>query len=464
MRRFLACSVLALGVGCSSTSDNSSPLSTQDTGSPDEDAAAVDTGRPPVATPPDPTVVCPLPAPVDSFAADRKACKFAAGAKAKDTVATGETETANIPIRHIVVLMKENRSFDHLLFKLHDLQPDVDAVPDTYANPDTKDAPTKPSHAATTCIASDPNHQWNAMHNQVNGGAMDGFIKSAASTTGTDGLFSLSYYDQTDLPFYYWLASTWALNDRHFASVRSGTYPDRNFLYLGTNDGVKQTALDYPDPATTSIFDRLSDAGFSWGVYTDSGPLSGAFNWDRTHAGVSSMADFKTALAKGTLPNVAFVDGTEGSEDEHPTADVQTGEAWTRDIYQAAIKSPQWPRMALIWTYDEGGGFFDHVAPPNDACIARPGNPKDTPYFELGVRVPLAMISPYSKPHFVSHVVQEHTSITRFVETVFDLPALTSRDANADALLDMLDFSSCTPPMLHPPEAPASGTGGCKGK
>src|SRR4051794_15909902 len=112
MRRFLVCALL---LGCSSSTDG--PAATpQDSGTEEEDTSSVDSGRPPVATPPDPDVVCPLPAPVDTFAADRKACKFVAGAKAKGTVAS---ETANLPIRHIVVLMKENRSFDHLLFKLH---------------------------------------------------------------------------------------------------------------------------------------------------------------------------------------------------------------------------------------------------------------------------------------------------------------------------------------------------------
>jgi len=408
----------------------------------------------------DPDVVCPLPAPVDPFVADRKACKFAAGARATGTVAT---DTKNLPIRHVIVMMKENRGFDHLLHDLHELQPEVEAVPDAYANPDATGALIKPFHATTTCVPADPAHQWNPMHRQVNGGAMDGFVKSAAETTSTDGKFAISYYDKSDLPFYYWLASTWAINDRHFASVRSGTYPDRNFMLLGTNDGVKQTALDYPDPLSPTIMDRLADANFSWAMYTDSTPFSGALNWDRSHAGVHSMAELMDAIDKGTLPNVAFVDGTVNSEDEHPTADVQVGEAWTRNIYQRVVKSPQWPRLAMIWTYDEAGGFFDHVPPPNDACIARPGNPKDAPYFELGVRVPFAVISPYAKKAFVSHAVQEHTAITRFIETLFDLPALTARDANSPALLELFDFTSCTPPMLNPPEAPAAGTGGCKG-
>jgi phospholipase C len=114
-----------------------------------------------------------------------------------------------------------------------------------------------------------------------------------------------------------------------------------------------------------------------------------------------------------------------------------------------------------VWTYDEAGGFADHVPPPNHACVARPNVAADQEFFELGVRVPLTVISPYARPHHVSHVTQEHTAVTRFIEVVFGLPALTSRDANSDALLDMFDFD-CPPAFLHPPSAPAAGVGGCK--
>jgi hypothetical protein len=117
--------------------------------------------------------------------------------------------------------------------------------------------------------------------------------------------------------------------------------------------------------------------------------------------------------------------------------------------------------MAILWTYDEAGGFADHVPPPNKACIARP-IAKDMPYFELGVRVSMVAISPWARKGYVSHVVQEHTAITRFIEAVFDLPALTARDANSDALLDMFDFA-CPPSLSTPPTAPAAGTKGCFG-
>jgi phospholipase C len=287
-------------------------------------------------------------------------------------------------------------------------------------------------------------------------------VVSGADTTGGDGHFVMGNYQAADLPFYYWLASTFAINDRHFAAVRSGTFPNRNFLLLGTADGVYYTYQGYPDPLTPTIFSKLDEAGVSWGVYTDADPFDGALAWTLTHPGVHSFADFENALADGSLPSVTFVDSIAWVEDEHPTADVQIGEAWTRRVYQAAVTSPLWPALALVWTYDEAGGFADHVPPPNEACVARPGNAKDLPFVELGTRVPLAVISPYARPHYVSHVVQDHTAITRFIETVFGLGALTSRDANSDALLDMFDFG-CTPALMAPPEAPPAGTGGCFG-
>jgi hypothetical protein len=166
---------------------------------------------------------------------------------------------------------------------------------------------------------------------------------------------------------------------------------------------------------------------------------------------------------------VAFVDGIDDVTDDHPTANVQEGEEWSRTLYLHATASTLWSHMALLWTYDEGGGFFDHVPPPNKWCVARPSDPpvggsgtKDSAFFELGVRVPMVVISPYARAGYTSHVVQEHTALTRFIETVFNLPALTDRDANSDALLDMFDFN-CPPAFLTPPAPPASGTGGCGG-
>jgi phospholipase C len=404
---------------------------------------------------------CPSPIPSDTTASQRAACAFTTGALATTTLGISSATRSAIPLKNIIVMMKENRAFDHLLGLLHSDKPAVEAIPANFTNPDPAGGPpVAPFHQTTTCIHNDPDHQWAAMHTQVDNGKMDGFVTSAANSTGTNGHFAMSYYEKTDFPFYYWLANTYAINDRHFASVRSGTFPNRNFLLLATADGVMSTGAGFPSPSTPTIFNAMDKAGVTWGAYSDGSLVGGTLNWNTGHVNTGSFATFLQKLDAGTLPQVVFVDGVDNVTDDHPTADVQAGEAWTRTIYEHAIASSLWPKLALLWTYDEAGGFFDHVPPPNMACIARPGNPKDTPYFELGVRIPMVVISPYARPGYTSHVVQEHTAITRLIETVFNLPALTSRDANSDALLDLFDFS-CPPAFLSPPPAPAAGTGGC---
>ena len=125
-----------------------------------------------------------------------------------------------------------------------------------------------------------------------------------------------------------------------------------------------------------------------------------------------------------------------------------------KTIYEHALASPQWQRLAIVFTYDEGGAFPDHVAPPS-ACAAVSGSP----FTQRGPRVPLVMISPWAKRGYVSHVEEDHTAITRLIASLFDLPALTARDANSSALLDLFDFSCGRDLSL--PAAPEPGTGGC---
>jgi phospholipase C len=406
--------------------------------------------------------VCSTPVPADPLAAQRHACAFKAGDMASATLGLMDADRAKIPIKHIVVVMKENRSFDHMLGGIKKTQPAADVADSSFTNNDKNGVSVAPFHLTTTCVGNDPDHQWNAMHSQVDGGKMDGFVTSAASTTGGDGHFVMGYYDERDLPFYHFLASTYALSDRHFAAVRSGTFPNRDYLLLGTSDNVQSTQyVIWPDPAQKSIFDALDAAHVTWGVYADDHPLeetlnipSKSFETTQPWSPVSKLID---AFANDTVPNVVFVDGTENGDDEHPTADVQAGEAWTKRLYDAAVASKAWSSTVLLLTYDEAGGFADHVPPRNDACLARP---QDTTFHELGVRVPFVAISPWARRHFVSHAEQDHTSITRFIEAVFGLPALTARDANADGLLGLFDFS-CTPTTV--PAAPAAGTHGCGG-
>ncbi len=154
-----------------------------------------------------------------SLASQRSACVFGTGARVTDTLDITADERAEIPIEHVVVLMKENRSFDHLLGGVNaagGAALDGEGIPGDFSNRDAVGMTVSPFALGTTCVKSNPGHQWDAMHTQVNDGSMNGFVISAATSTKTDGHFVMGHNGPTDLPFYYWLASTYALNDRHF--------------------------------------------------------------------------------------------------------------------------------------------------------------------------------------------------------------------------------------------------------
>lgn len=407
-----------------------------------------------VTPPDDPTLGCGPVVPADTKRAERAACTYRAGARPSETLGIDRALLARLPIRHVIIAMRENRSFDHILGKLHDQgQPEVEPIPAGYSNPDREGRAVLPHHATTTCLPLDPPHQFEGMTKGVNGGKMDGFVLSAADVGG-DGAYALTYYEQTDLPFYYFLANTYAMGDRHFSPMAAGTFGNRNYMMFGTSAGVLDTGVSYPDPSLPSIFHIMMNRGVTWRVYTDGNPFSSTLDWNGRSPGVRPLRDLYDALDKGTLPNVSFADGIENIDDDHPDGDLQRGEAWLKVLYDHAIKSPQWERLAIFFTYDEGGGFFDHVPPP-EGCRAYLGRPEPE---MMGPRVPMVAISPWAKRHYVSHLPRDHTSITRFIETIFDLPALTGRDANADAMLDMFDFS-CRD--LGIPPAPAPATGGC---
>jgi len=185
-------------------------------------------------------------------------------------------------------------------------------------------------------------------------------------------------------------------------------------------------------------------------------------NQSATH--VYPISQYFTDLANNNLPEVSFVDpmllSTPTMEnDEHPPSNVQVGQKFVADIVNGLMSSSSWNSSALFFTYDEHGGFYDHVPPPAAPVpdnIAPRLLPGDTPgAFDMyGVRVPAAVISPFSKAHFVSHTVYDHTSILRFIEYRFGLAPLTNRDANANPMLDMFDFAN--PPFVTPPSLPAA--------
>ena len=426
-----------------------------------------------------------------SAAAQRSACTFKRGALPAETLGSELPVDNQIPIKTIVVIMQENRSFDSYFSHLNKYahRTDIESAPEDTSNPERVNEPGSPRHAwqhgKMLCI-SDTNHEWWGSHLEWNGGKMDGFFQAnhgfredgqpSVPEAAVHGERALWWYDERDIPFYYDLAATFAIGDHYHSSLLGPTYPNRDFLYAATSQGVT-AAHSVPNTGRASdnilIFDELDKRGITWSVYIDEFPhipRLGAFTglgyltrWQGQH--FLPMFQFRRDAANGTLPQVVFIDGniTEDyrGNDEHPPGDIQTGQKFVSDRINNLFQSPQWKEMAVFVTYDEHGGIYDHVAPPpacppdgvepvleSDEDRAFPGR-----FDRLGARVPFIVVSPFSKPGFVSHKTYDHTSITRFIETKFRLPALTSRDANADPLFDLFDFKNprfLTPPRLAP--------------
>jgi len=246
--------------------------------------------------------------------------------------------------------------------------------------------------------------------------------------------------------------------------VLSQTFQNRLYLYAGTSFGVIRNNIS--GSTHMSIFQLMDQNNVDWKIYTDQYPLSFGsilFKYVADHASthVFPMSQYYSDAQAGTLPSVSFVDpkflaDAQHEEDEHPPADVQVGQKFVADVTNALMASPNWSSSAMFLTYDENGGFYDHVAPPaapvpdNIPPNLQSGD-VSAAFNRYGFRVPVVVVSPFSKPHYVSHVVDDHTSILRFIELRFGMPAMTNRDVNADPMLDMFDFSSphfATPPTL----------------
>ncbi len=368
-------------------------------------------------------------------------------------------------IEHVIIYMQENRSFDHYFGTLgrgDGFTLDLQGKP-TDSNPDGQGGTVPVYETTVTCGGDKASSQsWNASHLSWNNGANDGFVTAAGGGHG-----SMSYYTGQTLPFYWGLASTFVLCDRWFCSLLGQTFPNRRYLQAATSVGIVSTdpqeVLDTPVAPNGVIWERLNDHGITWKDYAFDLPdilLFPTFyqsNADHVH----TFDDFLADCAAGTLPQVSIVSpGTTAYSEERPN-DIQLGEAYSASIINAVMQSPNWSSTALFFTYDEHGGYYDHVPPPAaiapDAIAPRITVPPDQPggFDRYGFRVPGFVISPFARPNYVSSVTHDHTSILKFIETKWNLGAMTLRDANADDLLDAFDFA--TPAFLDPPTLPAPG-------
>ncbi len=486
-------------------------------------------------------------------------------------------------VNHVVVVMQENHSFDNYLGALphvpggpyHPGPCDprdhscVDGLSCTRvegalrcrnSNRDDDGSRVRAFHLGTYCPGPDLSHDWPGSHQEANyenpmltrvASPMNGFVlvndevtplepprvpdgggqhgPDAGAEAPTDDA-TMGYYDETDLPFYYAIAQTFAIDDRYFSSVIGPTFPNRSYALAATSFGHLTTQEILPPlppepgvpppggyrPITGTIMDLLDGAGVSWTNYFVDVPTTAMFRgFDLSHARpITSFLAIATEPTC-TLPAVSFVDPAFGDNafhtnptlfenDEHPPSDIQAGQRYVAQVLGALRASPCWSDTVAFVTYDEHGGFYDHVPPPRapqgartpdgiapgqcadasappaseqpgggtqctvsraDAAAICPGFTPTGPYpwycpsfDQLGMRVPFIAVSPFARPHHVSHLVADHTSMLAFIEARFLGGAhLTRRDAHASTLDDLFDFDGAPSRDAVVPAPPSPG-------
>jgi len=271
----------------------------------------------------------------------------------------------------------------------------------------------------------------------------------------------MGYWQEEDQPFYYSLARVFPISDAYHASVLGQTFPNRRYLLAATSIGqINDTLPSLSDyPANGTIFDQLDAHKVSWKDYYTTLPsvaLYPKLYLKDNGTKVVPIARFFTDAAAGTLPGYCLVEPDSSKQTEENPQNIAVGEEFSASVINAVMKGPAWDRTLLIWTYDEHGGWYDHVPPPaaippdNTAPEVTTGVSAYDGFGRYGFRVPFAIVSPWARRDHVSNVVRDHTSILKLVETKWNLPALTFRDANVSAPLDMLDLDR--PSFREPPE------------
>jgi phospholipase C len=364
------------------------------------------------------------------------------------------------PFDHVVLLMMENRSFDHLLGwvpgangRQHGLK---------YKTRDGKSHPTfdlgTDYHA---CKYRDPLHSWQAGQIHLHDGAGDGFLR----TTFNNDFFPIGYYTRTALPILGGLATHYTVLDNYFSALLAATWPNRFYQHAAATDVDESGTWPGGPPGTpgnsqsaiqTAIWDRLAAAGLTGRYYHDSQPFTACFASRKYDAISKPFEEFLADAKAGELPDVAFVDpnmddpaeAVGSSNDYHPRGSIRAGEGFLQSVYEAVRKSPNWDRTVLVINFDEWGGFYDHVVPPkvmDDSVNPFPGEHPD--YTQLGFRVPCVVISPYAPRRvFSGGAPFEHCSVLRMIEWRWGLEPMTARDANARNLAEVLDLSAARKP------------------
>jgi phospholipase C len=356
-------------------------------------------------------------------------------------------------IEHIVVVMMENRSFDHFLGWLpgaNGRQAGLSYLDSS--NVEHATHPLAPDYQG--CLHPDPDHSYEGGRVEYNEGACDGWLRA-----GQNDDYAIGYYTQSDLGFLGQAAPYWTTCSQYFAAIMSETFPNRIYQHAAQTDRLTNSAAICALP---TIWDRLAERGLRGRYYFSDVPFLAL--WGLKYAAISHRFEtFLSNCAAGTLPHVSFVDarfideaaGT--SDDDHPHADIRNGEAFLNQVYTAVSTSPNWKNTVLVINFDEWGGFFEHVPPSvapiplADQAVGSDGR--------RGFRVPCVVVSPLARRAYIPSTELDHTSVLRMIEWRWDLDPLTVRDAQANNLADVLDFKAKDqrPHLFQVPAGPFGG-------
>jgi phospholipase C len=381
---------------------------------------------------------------------------LAVDASGSVVIAQDKEPPAKTLIKHFIFLMQENHSFDNYF----GTYPGANGIPaDTCMpldpfNTNSKEC-IKPFHAnENDVLPDDPDHSTDTFKNQYNNGKMDGFVY-ALNLRNQDGRLAMTYYDDRDLPYYWNLADQYVLFDNFFSSAGDSSFIN-HFYWVAATHNVPpegQTLQEYL-AGTPTIFDRLTEAGISWKFYVQNYEPALTYRTQNQYPGnrqsqvvwvplltidrfiddpnlnkhIVNLDEYYEDLSKGTLPSVAFM--VPSGPSEHPPSSLLSGQRFVRVLLQSLMQSDYWHSSAFMLSYDDWGGWYDHVPP------------QQIDDYGLGPRVPALLISPYAKRGVIDRTQLDFTSALKFIQENWGVKSLSTRDAAANNFLSAFDFSA----------------------
>jgi phospholipase C len=355
------------------------------------------------------------------------------------------------PIKHFVVIMQENHTFDNYF----GTYPGADGIPANTRMPVDPNDPgagfVEPFHIGNYPVV-DLSHSSATFALQYNNGRMDGFV-SALNLRKQNGKLAMGYYNDQELPYYWNLADNYVLFDRLFSSAKDGSFANHLYWVAAAppaSENVRLSANAYDNIPT--IFDRLQEKGVSWKFYVQNydptityrnlGPSGNRasqviwvplLNFDRflddptLNQHIVDLSQYYVDLKNGTLPEVAYVAPSGASE--HPPGSLISGQRFVKTLIQELMRSEYWNSSAFMLLYDDWGGWYDHVVPPQ---VDKEG---------YGLRVPGILVSAYAKKGYIDNTQMDFTSTLKFIEENWGLDPLTTRDKSANNFLGAFDFN-----------------------